>query len=177
MADHQRSSPYCAGWDRRDAVGEMSSAAISHSANASHSVKACVGSTATSPVGSSASFSVQKELGQWKFARGIMCIMQEVFSMPASLLIVPPNEKSEIEKLVSTIYKKEVITIQAVLPQLLDLCKDEVTVDEVSNVLFLRNKIVHENTMLSNFEINNTIDIENKIIALLKAKIDDTYGV
>ena len=93
MADHQRSSPYCAGWDRRDAVGEMSSAAISHSANASHSVKACVGSTATSPVGSSAPFSVQKELGLWKFAGGIMYIMQEVFSMPASLLIVPPDEK------------------------------------------------------------------------------------
>lgn len=93
MADHQRSSPYSAGWDRRDAVGEMSSAAISHSANASHSVKACVGSTATSPVGSSASFSVQKELGLWKFARDIMYIMQEVFNMPASLLIVPPNEK------------------------------------------------------------------------------------
>ena len=83
---------------------------------------------------------------------------------------------SEIEKLVSTIFKQKVITIQDVLPQLLDLCKDEVTVDEVSNVLFLRNKIVHENTMLSDFEINNTIDIENRIIALLKAKIEDTYG-
>ena len=78
--------------------------------------------------------------------------------------------------MVSTIFKKKVITIQDVLPQLLDLCKDEVTVDEVSNVLFLRNKIVHENTMLSDFEINNTIDIENRIIALLKAKIEDTYG-
>ena len=34
-----------------------------------------------------------KELGLWKFARGIMYIMQEVFGMPASRLIVPPNEK------------------------------------------------------------------------------------
>ena len=34
-----------------------------------------------------------KELGLWKFAGGIMYIMQEVFGMPASRLIVPPNEK------------------------------------------------------------------------------------
>ena len=34
-----------------------------------------------------------KELGLWKFAGGIMYIMQEVFCMPASRLIVPPNEK------------------------------------------------------------------------------------
>ena len=34
-----------------------------------------------------------KELGLWKFAGVIMYIMQEVFDMPASRLIVPPNEK------------------------------------------------------------------------------------
>ena len=34
-----------------------------------------------------------KELGLWKFAGGIMYIMQEVFGIPASRLIVPPNEK------------------------------------------------------------------------------------
>lgn len=34
-----------------------------------------------------------KELGLWKFAGAIMYIMQEVFGMSASLLIVPPNEK------------------------------------------------------------------------------------
>ena len=34
-----------------------------------------------------------KELGLWKFAGTIMYIMQEVFGMPASRLIVPPNEK------------------------------------------------------------------------------------
>ena len=34
-----------------------------------------------------------KELGLWKFAGGIMYIMQEVFGMPASRLIVPLNEK------------------------------------------------------------------------------------
>ena len=34
-----------------------------------------------------------KELGLWKFAGAIMYIMQEVFGMPVSRLIVPPNEK------------------------------------------------------------------------------------
>ena len=34
-----------------------------------------------------------KELGLWKFAGAIMYIMQVVFGMPASQLIVPPNEK------------------------------------------------------------------------------------
>ena len=34
-----------------------------------------------------------KELGLWKFAGAIMYIMQEVFGMPVSQLIVPPNEK------------------------------------------------------------------------------------
>ena len=34
-----------------------------------------------------------RELGLWKFAGAIMYIMQEVFGMPASRLIVPPNEK------------------------------------------------------------------------------------
>ena len=34
-----------------------------------------------------------KELGLWKFAGAIMYIMQEVFGLPVSRLIVPPNEK------------------------------------------------------------------------------------
>lgn len=34
-----------------------------------------------------------KYFGLWKFAGAIMYIMQEVFGMPASRLIVPPNEK------------------------------------------------------------------------------------
>ena len=34
-----------------------------------------------------------RRLGLWEFAGAVMYIMQEVFSMPASRLIVPPNEK------------------------------------------------------------------------------------
>ena len=83
MADHQRSTPDCAGWDRLDETGEMSSD--------------CDGASAVRPSTASAALDrVQeelKELGLWKFAGGIMYIMQEVFGMPASQLIVPPNEK------------------------------------------------------------------------------------
>ena len=88
-------SPDCAGWDRRDAIGDIASDTVSHSATV------CAGSTAIGSVASSASFSAAidrvqeelKELGLWKFAGGIMYIMQEVFGMPASRLIVHPNEK------------------------------------------------------------------------------------
>ena len=58
LADHQRSTPDCAGWDRLGVLQKE-----------------------------------LKELGLWKFAGGIMYIMQEVFGMPASQLIIPPNEK------------------------------------------------------------------------------------
>ena len=58
LADHQRSTPDCAGWDRLGMVQEE-----------------------------------LKVLGLWKFAGGIMYIMQEVFGMSTSRLIVPPNEK------------------------------------------------------------------------------------
>ena len=78
----KRSSPDCAGWDRRDAIGDMTSATAARSSFAANS--------------SAAIDRVQKELkelGLWKFAGGIMYIMQEVFGMPASRLIGPPNEK------------------------------------------------------------------------------------
>ena len=95
LADHQRSTPDCAGWDRLDVSGDTTSDTVSHSATV------CAGSTAIGFVASSASFSAAidrvqeelKELGLWKFAGGIMYIMQEVFGMPASRFIVPPNEK------------------------------------------------------------------------------------
>ena len=87
-------SPDCAGWDRRDAIGNMTSATASTSTSTNSSVTAARSSFAASP--STAIDRVQKELkelGLWKFAGGIMYIMQEVFGMPASRLIVPPNEK------------------------------------------------------------------------------------
>ena len=85
-------SPNCAGWDRRDAIGDMTSATASTSTDTS----ATAARSSFAANSSAAIDRVQKELkelGLWKFARGIMYIMQEVFGMPASQLIVPPNEK------------------------------------------------------------------------------------
>ena len=73
-------SPDCAGWDRLSIEGDNSAGST----------------TAVTSSASTALDEVQeelKELGLWKFAEGIMYIMQEVFGMPASRLIVPPNEK------------------------------------------------------------------------------------
>ena len=78
-------SPDSAGWDRRDAIGDMTSATASTDSSAT---AARSSSTAIDRVQEEL-----KELGVWKFAGGIMYIMQEVFGMPASRLIVPPNEK------------------------------------------------------------------------------------
>ena len=72
-------SPNCAGWDRLSIEGDNSAGST----------------TAVTSSASTALDVVQKELkelGLWKFAGGIMYIMQEVFGMPASRLIVPPNE-------------------------------------------------------------------------------------
>ena len=85
-------SPDCAGWDRRDAIGDMTSATASTSTDTS----ATAARSSFAANSSAAIDRVQKELkelGLWKFAGGIMYIMQEVFGMPASRLIVPPNEK------------------------------------------------------------------------------------
>ena len=76
----KRSTPNCAGWDRLSIEGDNSAGST----------------TAITSSASTALDVVQeelKELGLWKFAGGIMYIMQEVFGMPASRLIVPPNEK------------------------------------------------------------------------------------
>ena len=91
-------SPDCAGWDRRDVSGDTTSDSAGASATVTRSSSVANSSFAAS---SSSSFAaaidrVQEELkvlGLWKFAGGIMYIMQEVFGMPASRLIVPPNEK------------------------------------------------------------------------------------
>ena len=85
-------SPNCAGWDRRDAIGDMTSATASTSTDTS----ATAARSSFAANSSAAIDRVQKELkelGLWKFAGGIMYIMQEVFGMPASRLIAPPNEK------------------------------------------------------------------------------------
>ena len=93
-------SPDCAGWDRRDVSGDTTSDSAGASATVTRSSSVANSSFAASS-SSSSSFAAAidrvqeelKELGLWRFAGGIMYIMQEVFGMPASRLIVPQNEK------------------------------------------------------------------------------------
>ena len=90
MADHQRSTPDCAGWDRMGMIGDTTSD------TASTVTSDTVARSSSAASSSGVIDRVQeelKELGLWKFAGAIMYIMQEVFGMPASRLIVPPNEK------------------------------------------------------------------------------------
>ena len=94
-------SPDCAGWDRRDVSGDTTSDSAGASATVTRSSSVANSSFAASSSSSSSSFAAAidrvqeelKELGLWRFAGGIMYIMQEVFGMPASRLIVPQNEK------------------------------------------------------------------------------------
>ena len=92
-------SPDCAGWDRLGMIGDTTSdtASIVTSATVARSSSVANSSFATSSSSFAAAIDrVQEELkklGLWKFAGAIMYIMQEVFGMPASRLIVPPNEK------------------------------------------------------------------------------------
>ena len=92
-------SPDCAGWDRLGMIGDTTSdtASIVTSATVARSSSVANSSFATSSSSFAAAIDrVQeelKELGLWKFAGGIMYIMQEVFGLPASRLIVPPNEE------------------------------------------------------------------------------------
>ena len=91
MADHQRSTPDCAGWDRLDVSGDTTSDTASTVARSSSAANSSFAASSSGVIDR-----VQeelKELGLWKFAGGIMYIMQEVFGMPTSHLIVPPNEK------------------------------------------------------------------------------------
>ena len=89
-------SPDCAGWDRLDGSGDMTSDSAGVSATVARSSSVANSSFAASSSSFAAIDRVQevlKELGLWKFAGAIMYIMQEVFGMSASRLIVPPNEK------------------------------------------------------------------------------------
>ena len=69
MADHQRSTPNCAGWDRLDAKGNTTSAAL---------------------------VVVQRELkylGLWKFAGAVMYVLHEALGLPEEKMIAPMDEK------------------------------------------------------------------------------------
>ena len=75
-------SPDCAGWDRRDAIEDTSSASGS--------------STAVTSSASTALVVVQRELkylGLWKFAGAVMYVLKEVLGLSEEKMIAPMDEK------------------------------------------------------------------------------------
>ena len=75
-------SPNCAGWDRRDAIEDTSSASGS--------------SASDSSTASTALVVVQRELkylGLWKFAGAVMYVLHEALGLPEEKMIVPMDEK------------------------------------------------------------------------------------
>ena len=75
-------SPDCAGWDRRDAIEDTSSASGS--------------STAVTSSASTALDVVQrdlKHLGLWKFAGAVMYVLHEVLGLAEEKMIAPMDEK------------------------------------------------------------------------------------
>ena len=77
-------SPDCAGWDRRDAIGDIASDASGSS------------SFTTDSSASTALDVVQRELkylGLWKFAGAVMYVLHEVLGLPKEKMIAPMDEK------------------------------------------------------------------------------------
>ena len=77
-------SPDCAGWDRRDAIGDIASDASVSSAST------------TDSSASTALDVVQRELkylGLWKFAGAVMYVLKEVLGLSEDKMIAPMDEK------------------------------------------------------------------------------------
>ena len=77
-------SPGCAGWDRLDGSGDMTSDASASSASTTDSSA----STALDVVQSDL-----KHLGFWKFAGAVMYVLHEILGLPEEKMIAPMNEK------------------------------------------------------------------------------------
>ena len=77
-------SPDCAGWDRLDGSGDMTSDASASSASTTDSSA----STALDVVQSDL-----KHLGLWKFAKAVMYVLHEALGLSEEKMIVPMDEK------------------------------------------------------------------------------------
>ena len=89
-------SPDCAGWDRLDAIGDMTSASTDTSATVARSSFAAGSSSAFTSSASTALDVVQKDLkhlGLWKFAGAVMYVLHEVLGLSEEKMIAPVDEK------------------------------------------------------------------------------------
>ena len=82
-------SPDCAGWDRLDGSGDMTSDSADASATVAHSSFVASSSSTALDV-------VQRELkylGLWKFARAVMYVLHETLGLSEEKMIAPMDEK------------------------------------------------------------------------------------
>ena len=101
-------SPDCAGWDRRDGSGDMTSASTDTSATVARSSFAAGSSSSASSITSVSSASttdssastaldvVQRDLkylGLWKFAGAVMYVLHETLGLSEEKMIAPMDEK------------------------------------------------------------------------------------
>ena len=94
LADHQKSAPNCAEWDRRGVSGDTSS--VSCSSASCSSITSVSSASTTDPSASTALDVVQRELkylGLWKFAGAVMFVLHEVLGLSEDKMIVPVDEK------------------------------------------------------------------------------------
>ena len=85
-------SPDCAGWDRRDAIGDTNSVSCSSGS----SITSVSSASTTDSSASTALDVVQRELkylGLWKFAGAVMYVLKEVLGLSEDKMIVPMDEK------------------------------------------------------------------------------------
>ena len=85
-------SPDCAGWDRRDAIGDTNSVSCSSGS----SITSVSSASTTDSSASTALDVVQRELkylGLWKFAGAVMYVLKEVLGLAEDKMIVPMDEK------------------------------------------------------------------------------------
>ena len=90
----KRSSPDCAGWDRRGVSGDTSS--VSCSSVSGSSITSVRSASTTDSSASTALVVVQRELkylGLWKFAGAVMYVLKEVLGLSEDKMIVPVDEK------------------------------------------------------------------------------------
>lgn len=74
----------------------------------------------------------------------------------------------EIEEMVSYTMDVKIKNFQYLLASLIQLCDGKISIDELANLVSLRNKIVHEDVVFHKDVILKALVLEDKIISILK---------
>lgn len=74
----------------------------------------------------------------------------------------------EIEEMVSYTMDVKIKNFQYLLASLIQLCDGKISIDELANLVSLRNKIVHEDVIFHKDVILKALVLEDKIISILK---------